>query len=205
MEELEIKDKILKGTQDLFMRYGVRSISMDDIARHLSVSKKTLYQHFADKEDLVTAVSKAHLESERKIYESLRDGSINSIEHLAKIAVCMRKEMENLNPALLFDIQKFHPKAWSVWINFKKGVIQEIVNNLNLGKREGYVREEVIPEIHAIVRTELVQLVFNEEIFPRNKFKLSELQTQIFDQFVYGIVTDKGRKLYQKYKNKSTE
>lgn len=205
MEESEIKDKILKGTQELFMRYGVRSISMDDIARHLSVSKKTLYQHFADKEDLVLAVSKAHLESERKTYEALRDGAENSIEHLAKIAVCMRKEMENINPALLFDIQKFHPKAWSVWSNFKKGIIQEIVNNLNLGKRDGYVREEVIPEIHAIVRTELVQIVFNEEVFPRNKFRLADLQTQIFDQFVYGIVTDKGRKLYQKYKNKSTE
>lgn len=205
MEELDIKDKILKGSEDLFMRYGVRSISMDDIARHLSVSKKTLYQHFADKEDLVVAVSKAHLEVERRVYESLRDSSSNAIEHLAKISMCMRQEMEELNPALLFDIQKFHPKAWTVWSNFKKGVIKEIVDNLSQGIKEGYIREEVNPEILAIVRLELVQTAFNEEVFPRNKYKVVEVQAQLFDQFVYGIVTDKGKKLYLKYKNKSTE
>ncbi len=205
MEEFDTRDKILKGSEELFMKYGVRSISMDDIARHLSVSKKTLYQHFADKEDLVVAVSKAHLETERKMYESLRDASTNSIEHLAKISVCMRQEMEELNPSMLFDIQKFHPKAWAVWTNFKKGVMQEIVNNLKRGIEEGYVREEVNPDIFAIMRLELVQAGFNEEVFPRSKFKLAEVQVQLFDHFVYGLVTEKGRKLYLKYKTKSTE
>jgi TetR/AcrR family transcriptional regulator, cholesterol catabolism regulator len=205
MEEFDTRDKILKSSEELFMKYGVRSISMDDIARHLSVSKKTLYQHFADKEDLVVAVSKSHLESERKVYESLRDSSSNSIEHLAKISVCMKQEMEELNPSMLFDIQKFHPKAWTVWSNFKKEVVREIVNNLKRGIEEGYVREEVNPEIFAIVRLELVQVVFDDDIFPRNKFKLAEVQIQLFDHFVFGLVTEKGKKLYQKYKTKSTK
>lgn len=204
MEELDIKDKILKGAEELFMRYGVRSISMDDIARHLSVSKKTLYQHFADKEDLVTEFSKNHLVSQRAVYEKVRDDSQNAIDHLSRIAVCLKKEMEDANPALLFDIQKFHPKAWSVWINFKKGIVKEIIDNLTKGIEEGTVREDISPEILAIVRLEVIQLAFNEEIFPRSKFKVAEVQTQIFDQFVFGVVTDKGRKLYLKYKNKST-
>lgn len=205
MEELGIKDKILKGAEELFMRYGVRSISMDDIARHLAVSKKTLYQHFADKEDLVVGVSKAHFEEQRKMYERLRDSSSSVIEHLAKIAACIKYEIEKVNPTLLFDIQKFHPKAWTVWGNFKKSVTQEITNSLQKGIEEGYVREEVNPEVMALARIELAQVVFNEDVFPRSKFKLVEVQTQLFDQFVYGIVTDKGRKLYQKYKSKSTE
>lgn len=205
MEELETKEKILKGTEELFMRYGVRSISMDDIARHLSVSKKTLYQHFADKEDLVVAISKSHLETQRKMYEAIRDSSSDSIEHMAKISIRMRQEMDSMNPVMLFDIQKFHPKAWAVWLGFKKGVTLEIINNLKQGIQEGYVREEVNPEILALMRIELIQAVFNEEIFPRGKYKLSDVQSQLFDQFVYGVVTDKGRKLYQKYKSKSTE
>jgi AcrR family transcriptional regulator len=53
LEQVDIKKKILKAAENLFMKYGVRSISMDDISRHLAVSKKTLYQHFADKEDIV--------------------------------------------------------------------------------------------------------------------------------------------------------
>jgi TetR/AcrR family transcriptional regulator, cholesterol catabolism regulator len=205
MEEFDTRDKILKGSEELFMKYGVRSISMDDIARHLSVSKKTLYQYFADKEDLVVAVSKAHLEAESKMYEHLRDSSSNSIEHLAKISVCMKQEMEDLNPSMLFDIQKFHPKAWAVWSNFKKEVVLEIVNNLKRGMEEGYMREDLNPEILAIVRLELVQSAFDDEVFPRNKFKLAEVQVQLFDHFVFGLVTEKGKKLYQKYKTKSTE
>lgn len=204
MEELDIKDKILKGAEDLFLRYGVRSISMDDIARHLSVSKKTLYQHFADKEDLVVEFSKNHLESQRKEYTALRDSSLNAIDHLAKIASCLKREMEDSNPSLLFDLQKFHPKAWSVWTNFKKGIIKEIIDNLTTGIQEGTVREDINPEILAIVRLEIIQLAFNEEIFPRNKFKVGEVQAQIFDHFVLGVVTEKGKKLYLKYKNKFT-
>jgi AcrR family transcriptional regulator len=205
MEEVDTKEKILKGAEDLFMRYGVRSISMDDIARHLSVSKKTLYQHFADKEDLVVAVSKGHLLRQDTLYKSLRESSANSIEHLAKISVCMKQEMEGVNPSMLFDIQKFHPRAWAVWNNFKKELIQELVDSLSEGIEEGYVRDDINPEIFAVVRVELIQAAFNEESFPVKKFKLAEVQAQIFDHFVYGLVTEKGKKIYQKTKNKASQ
>lgn len=201
MEDLDIKDKILKGTEDLFMKYGVRSISMDDIARHLSVSKKTLYQYFADKDELVTTVSKSLLEKSTKQYDELRLNSSNSIEELSKLSVCMKKDMEEINPALLYDLQKFHPKAWNVWIDHKHKFIQQsVVRNLKQGIEDGYIRPEVDPEILALVRIELVQLAFNQDLFPRERFNLAEVQLQIFEHFVFGVVTDKGRKLYLKYK-----
>jgi AcrR family transcriptional regulator len=201
MEELELKDKILKGAEELFMRFGVRSISMDDIARHLSVSKKTLYQHFEDKEELIMMVSKSHLERDQKEFESIRDKSKNPIEELALFSVCMKKDMETLNPSLLYDLQKFHPKAWGVWLDFKNNyIIQSVVRNLKQGIADGYIRPEVDPQVLAIIRVELVQMGFNPEIFPQDKFKLTEVQLQIFDHFVFGLVTDKGRKLYLKYK-----
>ncbi|QOI97790.1 MAG: TetR/AcrR family transcriptional regulator [Flammeovirgaceae bacterium] len=202
MEEKDIKDKILKGAEDLFMRYGVRSISMDDIARHLGVSKKTLYQHFADKDELVLMVSRSHLERNITQFDGIRDDSKNPIEELARISVCLKQSMEALNPTLLFDLQKFHPKAWSEWINFKGKYLREsIVRNLNQGITDGYIRPDVNPEVMAAMRIELVQLAFNPDIFPSNRFRLAEVQEQIFDHFVYGLVTDKGRKLYQKLKD----
>ncbi|MFZ6010484.1 MAG: TetR/AcrR family transcriptional regulator [Bacteroidota bacterium] len=201
MEELDIKEKILKGAEDLFMKYGVRSISMDDIARHLSVSKKTLYQHFADKEDIVTMTCKNHLERNMQEFESIRLSAKNAIDELANISVCLKRNMEDMNPSLLFDLQKYHPKAWSVWVNHKNKFIRDsVVRNLRQGIDEGYFRPEISPEVIAAVRLELVQLGFNEEVFPRERFKLPEVQIQIFDHFVYGLVTEKGRKLYQKYK-----
>jgi AcrR family transcriptional regulator len=201
MEETDVKDKILKGAEELFTKYGVRSISMDDIARHLSVSKKTLYQHFADKEDIVTMACKAHLERHAKEFDGIKDSAKNAIEELAQLSVCLKRNMQDMNPSLLFDLQKYHPKAWAEWVNHKNKFIRSsVVRNLKQGIEEGYFRAEIDPEVIAAVRLELVQVAFNEDIFPREKFRLTEVQMQIFDHFVYGLVTDKGRKLYQKYK-----
>lgn len=201
MEEINIKEKIQKGAEDLFMRYGVRSISMDDIARHLSVSKKTLYQHFADKEDIVTITCKAHLDRNADEFQSIRKTAKNALEELAQLSVCLKRNMQDMNPSLLFDLQKYHPKAWSVWLNHKNKFIREsVVRNLKQGIEEGYFRPEVDPEVIAAVRLEMVQLAFNEEIFPRERFKLPDVQMQIFDHFVFGLLTEKGRKLYLKFK-----
>ncbi len=206
MEELEIKQKILKGAESLFMRYGVRSISMDDIARHLSVSKKTLYQHFEDKEDIVTITCQSHIEGVSKEFDEIRDNSKNAIDELAKISSCMKHTTEEMNPSLLFDLQKYHPKAWSVWLDHKNNFIREsVVRNLKQGIEEGYFRPEIDYDVIATMRLELVQLAFDDQVFPPTRFKLGAVQSQIFDHFVYGIVTEKGRKLYQKYKDTQVE
>jgi AcrR family transcriptional regulator len=201
MEESEVKSKILKGAEDLFTKYGVRSISMDDIARHLSVSKKTLYQHFSDKEDIVTMACKAHLGRHTGEFEAISRSAKNAIDELARISVVLKQMTEDLNPSLLFDLQKYHPRAWGEWVSHKNNFIRSsVVRNLKQGIEEGYFRPEIDPEIIACVRLELVQIPFDEQIFPPQKFRLTEVQMQIFDHFVYGLVTDKGRKLYQKYK-----
>src|SRR5882762_11424260 len=100
MEEIQTKDKILKGAADLFTRYGIRSISMDDIARHLSVSKKTLYQHFVDKDELVTMMLQSYLEENKKIYDDITNQSENAIDELHKIGDCLRKHVQDSNPSL---------------------------------------------------------------------------------------------------------
>jgi AcrR family transcriptional regulator len=204
MEENNIKEKIQKGAEELFMRYGVRSISMDDIARHLTVSKKTLYQHFADKEDIVTMTCKGHLDRNAGEFESIRKNARNAIEELVQLSVCLKRNMQDMNPSLLFDLQKYHPKAWKVWLNHKNKFIREsVVRNLKQGIEEGYFRADMDPEVIASVRLEMVQLAFNEEIFPREKFRLPEVQMQIFDHFVSGLLTEKGRKTYQKCKQEN--
>jgi hypothetical protein len=85
--------------------------------------------------------------------------------------------------------------------------MHSIVRNLNQGINEGYFRSEINPEIIAISRLVLIESAFDDQIFPKVKFNLVEVQSQFFDHFVYGLCTDKGRKLYQKYKeqiNQST-
>ncbi len=205
MEDSDIKDKILKGSEELFMKYGVRSISMDDIARHLSVSKKTLYQHFVDKDELVTMMSKAFLEKDKRQYEAITAISKNAVDELSKISILLKQDMEELNPSLLFDLQKFHPKAWNLWQEFKEKFIQEsMVRNLKQGIEEGYFRPEINPDIITVARLVMIESSFNDQVFPKDRFNFVEVNWQIFDFFVHGMCTEKGKKLYQKYRSEIT-
>ncbi len=201
MEEIGTKEKILNGAVGLFMKYGLRSISMDDIARHLTVSKKTLYQHFADKEDLITLVLEIHIDTCRKRYDVISENALNAIDELAQISVCLRKDMKETNQSVLYDLQKFHPKAWEIWLNYKNKYIREsVVRNIRQGMEEGYYRAEVNPDVVAAIRIELISMGFDQNIFPLSNLSLAEVQSQVFDHFVYGLCTDKGKKLYQKHK-----
>ncbi|MCW5912565.1 MAG: TetR/AcrR family transcriptional regulator [Cyclobacteriaceae bacterium] len=201
MDELQTYDKILEGAEALFMKYGIRSVTMDDIARHLAVSKKTLYQHFADKEDLVYKMSETFLERAFNQYDAIAHSSKNSIEELSKISVCMRRDMEHMNPSMLFDLQKYHPRAWNLWSRYKGKVISEsIMRNIRRGIEDGYFRPEIKPEIMAVIRIVLIENAFDDQLFPRERFSLADVQSQLFDLFVHGLCTEKGKKLYQKYK-----
>jgi len=205
MEEQDIREKILEGTEMLFTKYGIRSVSMDDIARHLSVSKKTLYQHFADKDELVYRMSERYLARTTKNYDHIQGTSSNSVEELSRISTRMKQDFENLNPSMLFDLHKFHPKAWSLYTQHKAQVVsQSIVRNIIKGMEDGLFRADLHPGIIATARVVMIENAFNDQMFPRDQFEFVEVQTQLFELFVYGMCTDKGRKLYQKYKEVKT-
>jgi hypothetical protein len=112
--------------------------------------------------------------------------------------------MRGMNPSLLFDLQKYHHKAWSSWLDFRDVVIRKtIISNLEQGKADGYFRPEINTQILATMRLENIQMVFDHTIFPHDKFALAEVQMQVLEHFAYGLFTDKGRKLYEKLKTKS--
>jgi AcrR family transcriptional regulator len=201
MEEPDVKTKILKGAEELFMRYGVRSITMDEIARHLGISKKTLYQYYVDKDDIVASTTQDHLVNEKKQFDQIAEESANSVEELVKLSHCLRENLKGMNPSLLFDLQKYHHKAWNIWIDFKTKFIREsVVRNIKGGIEQGLFRPELNPDILAVVRIETIQLGFDDQLFPPDKFNLLELQTQILEHFIHGLLTDKGRKLFTKYR-----
>lgn len=174
---------------------------MDDVARHLSVSKKTLYQYFADKDEIVTMVSEFHLRGDQAQYADFRNSAVNAIDELVKISICIKKDLQKINPSLLFDLQKYHPKAWAAWLNHKHEHIgQSIIRNLKQGIEEGFFRQEIKTDILAIARLELIQMTFDDRLFPADKYNLADVNAQLFEHFVYGLLTDKGRKVYENYK-----
>lgn len=183
----------------MFMRYGVRSVTMDDVARELGMSKKTLYQYFANKDELVTETCREHICSEENEFKEIHEQAENALDELHKLTVCVRKMMVRINPSLLFDLAKYHPEAWQHFLSFKTNFIQKHVREiLERGIQEGYYRPEIRPDIMARVRMEQVQTVFDPKVFPPNEYDLAEVQLAVLDHFIHGLLTDKGRALYAK-------
>lgn len=206
MNDIDVKEKIIKGAEELFMRYGVRSITMDEIARHLGVSKKTIYLYFSDKDEIVLSVAQSHLGTQQKQFDKIADESKNSVEELVRLSFFLKENMKGVNPAVLFDLQKYHPKAWSAWMEYKRNVIKDsVVRNLKQGIKEGYFRSDINPEILAVVRLETIQMGFDDQVFPRDKFNLTQVQLHILEHFIHGLLTEKGKKLYNKYRESITE
>ena len=197
---MDVKERILGESEMLFFRYGVRRVTMDDVAKALGMSKKTLYQYYSDKDELVAEATQAHLDRERIEFDKIFRNSENSIKSLFLISQCMRKSLSEINPSVLFDLKRFYPKSWEYWTEFKdQYIFKSIVENIKKGIEEEYFRPEVNAEILANLRVMEIQILFDRESFPSEKFNFMEVQMQLFNHFVYGITTEKGRKLYKEY------
>jgi AcrR family transcriptional regulator len=200
-EQDQIREKLHRGAEALFLKYGVRSVSMDDIARHLSVSKKTLYQYFVDKDEIVTQVAQSHLKQYTAQFDGIAAAAKNALDELMRINTCMRKTMQGMNPTLLFDLKKYHVNAWDMWMDHRNKYIREsVVRNMKQGIEEGLFRSNLSPEILATIRIETIQMIFDSHLFPADRYDLADVHAQTLDHFMYGLLTDKGRKLYEKYK-----
>jgi AcrR family transcriptional regulator len=199
---MDIKERITTTALDLFFRFGVRSITMDDVAKHLSISKKTIYQYFKDKDDLVASATDFHMQKEEAILREIADNAIDPVDEVLKISEHLKQVLEGVNPSLLFDIQKFHPKAWKKFQEHKANcIISSLVSNMKKGIDKGLYRSDIDVEIMSILRMEEIQMPFNPTIFPASRFKVEKVQIQFIEHFLYGICTLKGHKLINKYKH----
>lgn len=172
---------------------------MDDIARSLSISKKTIYQYFKDKDEIVELALLDYIDRARKEYEHVFSTGLDPIGELQQMTQCMRKNFQNTNPVLIYDIQKYHPGAWEHIRTFKcNHVMKMITSNLERGKLMGYYRSDIDAEVLAILRMGEVEMAFDHQFFPSRSFDFRTVQLQLMDHFVNGIVTDKGRELLEK-------
>jgi len=195
-------ERIIEGGEELFLKAGIKSVTMDDIAKHLGMSKKTIYQFFKDKNELVTALVKKKLkEDEEQMIEFISKSS-NVIEEMINMTKCSEDMFSRINPIVIHDMQKYHPDAWKVFQQFKNEVlISTLEELLTKGIKQGYIRPEIDVKIIARMRVNTVELGFNTSIFPIAEFNTWKVQVQFLDHFNYGICTLKGYKLLNQYKN----
>ena len=201
---MEQKDRILVKAEELFMQLGIRSVSMDDIANNLGMSKKTLYQYFADKDELVEAVVQGHLNVVQGDCIKCRTEAKDAIHEIFLTMEHIMEEFRNMNPMLLYDMEKFHFKAYQRFKDYKdKFLLQIIRNNIEWGIKEELYRSELNIDVLSKYRIESMLIPFNVAVFPAGKYNLAVTSEIIIENFTYGLATIKGFKLIQKYNEQS--
>ena len=137
-------DEIIVSISTLFMKYGIKSVSMDDVSRELGISKKTLYQYFKDKDELVTKVVEHHAELLSGEMFKMVSENANAIEQLLQVSKFVSQYLKNINPSVTYDLKKYYPQIWkNVNLNNRDYIFNQIKQNMINGIKEGLYRSDI--------------------------------------------------------------
>jgi TetR/AcrR family transcriptional regulator, cholesterol catabolism regulator len=197
---MEVKDRILDKANALFRRYGIKSITMDEIASQLGISKKTIYQYFADKEELISSVMDQKIkESQENCLFGIRHAE-NAIHEEFLVQDKVLEHLDDLNPVALHDLEKFHPSVHEKFVHHKNDFMMEMVeNNLRRGIREGLYRPEIRVNILSRFRMDSIYRSLSADFLPGSSVGLGELHQELFLHYLFGIASPEGYKLIRQY------
>ena len=182
------------------MKWGIRSVSMDDIANGIGASKKTLYQYFSDKDELVDAVVEQIVAENQYVCDCDRMEAANAVEEVFKAMDMVEMMFRNLNPSILYDLQKYHPKAFNRFLKHKNDYLYSVVHsNLKRGITEEFYRDDIHVDLLSKFRVESMMLFFNPDFLGKHKMNFGEVQQKIMEHFLFGVASLKGHKLILKY------
>ena len=197
MEEKELFEKVTH----LFMQYGIKSMTMDEVARQLGISKKTLYHYVDNKKDLVKKMMELHISCEQCNLEETFKKCDNAIDEIMEMTKEVGSQMKEMHPSILFDMRKYHPEAFQILVNHKdKFVRKSIHNNLENGVREGFYRTNLNTEIVTELYLSMMSSIMNPENTPVKNINTHDMHQEMMRYHIRGIASSKGREyLKQKF------
>jgi AcrR family transcriptional regulator len=177
------------------MKYGIKSVTMDDVARELAISKKTLYQYFSDKNDLVHKVVELEMRERTGYFEKMCCDNMNAIEQVFEVHKILHKMIKDYNPATEYDLKKYYPELYTKIIKARRErIYNNIIANLKKGKAEGLYRSELNEDIIAKLQISRVEAAFDNQIFSQDEMLSDRIFIEIFVYHIRGIATEKGLK-----------
>ena len=187
------KEKIVNGTLELYMRMGVKSVNMDEVATNLGISKKTLYVYFDNKQDLVNHCFQKHYDLVSEMINTSAAQFENAIDELFAIDESCSLVMKQTNPYLLGELKRYYPNTWTLIEQLKEKVLFNIIKkNLYKGVKQEIYRKEIDVDIIAKLMVNRIDTLINEEVFPLTHYDFRKLLTEIRIYHIRGIATIKG-------------
>ncbi len=193
-----LSDKILFHSFQLFMRLGVKSVSMDDIAATLGMSKKTLYQYFSTKKELVKKAVQAYIEEDEKIVNDICKNAENAVDAKIKVGRHVLNFFRQMSPSTVHDLQKYHRETWSIvekqHFTF---IYSTIKKNIERGKNENLYRQDVNADIIAKLYVQMCMSVTNEKIFSLRHYERVQLLKELIIYHIHGLLNPDKKELFQ--------
>jgi AcrR family transcriptional regulator len=190
---MEIREKIIEEALTQFLTYGIRNVTMDSIAANIGISKRTVYEIFRDKTELIhICLEKLKQKHEHRNHEIITT-SRNVIETIFTFMREGIKNMCSINPVFFMDMKKFYSSDWNVLTEEnEKNVLALSKKLLKQGIREGLFRNDINIPIIAKLFHEQMKLLADEKIFPRDEFNYADIFQSLTINFMRGISTQKG-------------
>jgi AcrR family transcriptional regulator len=187
---MTIEEKIITGTEQLFTKYGIKSVTMDDVARELGISKKTLYQHFSDKKDLVLKTFEHHLSNQSSRCLKLSETVGNPIEEILSIGQYISESQRDVNQSVVFDLKKYYPEAWMKFrehkINF---VYSHLKRNMERGIKMGFYRSDMNVDIICKLYISTIDNIIDQELFPKSEYDFKQVYGEMLNYHLRGIAS----------------
>ncbi len=183
----------INRVEDLFLRFGIKSITMDDVASSLGISKKTLYQMVDSKDDLVIRVLDHHISREKSQCLHLSSNAINAIEEIFFMLDSNSQELAQMKTNIVNDLQKYHPLAWDMIRKYQYDFVFKLIReNLQRGRKEGLYREDFDMDIIAKLHLAASFNLFDSQLFPDGSNSKVVLFKEYMMHYLHGIVSPKG-------------
>jgi AcrR family transcriptional regulator len=189
----DVKNKILNGAQGLFLKYGFKSITMDDIARELGISKKTLYQFFEDKTSLVDQTVVRHIFAEEAECFKICQQIDNPVEFMLMITDTFSDLKKQINQSILYDLKKYFKTTWEKLNQFRiEFIYKQVLDNIVEGKLKGYYHQDLDEALTAKFYIHLVDFMMNPDYYQTDNFDFKTVHSEMMRYHLRSICNEKG-------------
>ena len=186
---------ILQKVRCLYMKYGIKSVTMDDVSRELGISKKTLYQYVKDKSELVEGIIDEELERHTDYFNTLFGKGLNALDELIEVHKSVSLMLKEHNPAVEYDLRKYYPDQYQRIVSIRREhMYNNILANLRKGKEEGLFRAELNEVIIAKLQILRIENTFDNPFTSAEEFTSEKAFLEMFIYHIRGIASEKGLK-----------
>lgn len=192
----EQQEKWLKRVEELFFNLGIKSLTMDDVARELGISKKNLYSFVENKDDLVAKVMERHMAEQCKVDEVMHAEASNAVDEMVRVIQHIVADLGKMKPNVVHEMQKYHREVWNRINDFQHSYILNLTRqNLEWGRRDGLYRTDFDLETAARFYIAGAMIIFDDRYFPKPPYTYDFLFKEFITNYLHSVVSEKGLQL----------